>query len=83
MLGYTGQASCLLSQVFQKQCQVRTGDEIEVRPKWNPIPYIVHYGPWLKVVHYLGNRVPLGTHPENRGHCYSAHTTELGVYCSR
>jgi hypothetical protein len=36
-----------------------------IRPKCHPVPYIVHYfwpepyGPWLKVVHYVGNRVPL------------------------
>ena len=25
-------------------------------PKWHPIPYVVHNGPWSKVVHYIGNR---------------------------
>ena len=32
-----------------------------LRSKWHPIPYVVHvelYGPRLKVVHYIGNRVP-------------------------
>ena len=33
-------------------------------PKWDPIPYLVHYfcyGLWSKAVHYIGNRMPLGT----------------------
>lgn len=36
--------------------------------KWYPVPYILHnlapepYGPWLKVVHCIGNRVPIGTY---------------------
>lgn len=31
-----------------------------MRPKWNPIPYTVHYfWPESKVVFYVGNRVPL------------------------
>lgn len=38
-------------------------------PKCNPIPYIVQYfwpetyGPWSKVVRYIGNRVAFGTWP--------------------
>ena len=36
--------------------------------KWHPIPFIVHLfwpgpiGNWSKVEHYIGNRVPFGTH---------------------
>lgn len=39
-----------------------------IRPKWQPIPYKAHYvwpepyGPWAKVVHYIGCRIPFGTH---------------------
>ena len=29
------------------------------RALWEP------YGPWSKVVHYIGNRVPIGTQPED------------------
>jgi hypothetical protein len=31
-------------------------------PKSCPFPYIMLYGPWSKVVHYVGNRVPFGGH---------------------
>ena len=27
------------------------------------------YGPWSKVVHYIGNRVPFGMYPESRLRC--------------
>jgi hypothetical protein len=30
---------------------------------WHPIPCVVHYGPWSKVMHYIGSNVPFGTHP--------------------
>jgi hypothetical protein len=39
-----------------------------IHPKWHTIPYLVHYfspettGLWSKVVHYMRNRVPFGTH---------------------
>ena len=43
---------------------------IDCVPKWNPIPYIVHFfwpGPGWKVVHYIGNRVPFGPHSHTHG----------------
>lgn len=46
-------------------------DYLGLRPKWHPVLYIVEYfwqetfGPWLKVVHYVGNRVPFGMRTRN------------------
>ena len=35
-------------------------------PKWQPIPYsALLTGLWSKVVHYVGNTVPFGTHNSN------------------
>lgn len=55
-----------------------------MHPKLHLILYLVHYiwpGPWAKLVHYMGNRGPFGTHPLPvsggslmRGHCEPNHT---------
>jgi hypothetical protein len=55
------------------------------RPKWHPIPNIAHlfqlehYGPWSKVVHYIENRVPLGTKP-NKNTLSHSHMTLIRKY---
>ena len=36
---------------------VRMYSSFDMCPKCHPIPYIAHYGPWSKVVHFIGNRV--------------------------
>lgn len=42
---------------------------LDTGPRWHPIPYVVRYfwsgpkGLWSRVVHYVGNGLPFGTHP--------------------
>ena len=52
---------CLRSWLRARRLRART---LSLRPKWHPIPYIVHYfwpNPCGQVVHYVGNRLQFGT----------------------
>ena len=43
-----------LPDSLQYSCLQRRPGRQRICPKWHPIPH----GPWSKVVHYIGNRVP-------------------------
>ena len=47
-----------MAAMDQPQSQVEQGmtpPSLWSRPSWHPIPSEVPYGPWSKVVHYIGN----------------------------
>lgn len=38
---------------------------LSLHPKWHLIPHQVPWGPWSKVMSYIGNRVPFCTTPQS------------------
>ena len=50
-------------QQSNKEGQIRDHLYIPNGTLSSVVHYLLHYGPWSKVVHYIGNRVPFGMQP--------------------